>query len=195
MAIPPLSGSGMGLGEFLELLRKGVNRSFELRGDDSIHVTSYDGGRNLSFAGNTTVEESSSWVVVEIDSSDDGTSNDSDGNPTQWKYKGYIVRPKMNTKGYGSGSWVRVEIEPPSSPIEVDIFNFREYMNDGSGIQGNGINHDGSSYPENVKMVPLQKGEIYPAMRVSRLESKKGEEDKQTFEYWVNSENGEDGTC
>ena len=51
MAIPTPNGSGMGLGEFLELLRRGVNRSLELNGDDSINVEQFDGGRNLSFVG------------------------------------------------------------------------------------------------------------------------------------------------
>lgn len=57
MTIPTPNGSGMGLMEFLELLRKAVNRSFELNGDDSIHVESFDGGRNLSFVGEGAQEQ------------------------------------------------------------------------------------------------------------------------------------------
>ena len=48
MSIPQPTGSGIGLGEFLELLRKGVNKS-ELTGDDRILVEEHAGGRNLSY--------------------------------------------------------------------------------------------------------------------------------------------------
>ena len=169
MSIPPLNGSGLGLGEFLELLRQGVNRSYDLQGDDYIQVSDFDGGRNLRFVpeGSASATPWPVWVVVQITEKDSGSQPDDDGNPTQWKYKGQVLQPVPNKNGYEG--W---EVMPSTGrrivAPTVDIYNFREINNDGDGIQGNGINHDGSSYPANVKMIDLGVNEIYPALKVTK---------------------------
>lgn len=212
MAIQSPIGSGISLGEFLVTLLDAVNRSMELNGDEFIHVDDYDGGKSLTL--NPAIAELlggsldgiQKWVVVEIMKIEAvDTSEDDDDNPTQWTYKGQIVRPSTETLGYGDGStrftsnggtggWVRL-CECTKEDDWVNVYNFREYKNDGAGMQGNGVNHDGSSYPENVKMTDLMVGELYPAMEVTKWKTDDEGNRRRIIEYWVNSPNGEDGTC
>ena len=123
-------------------------------------------------------------------------SNDSDGNPTQWKYEGQVLQPSSSKYGYEG--WIPAVFTDENGDAVtniVDIFNFREINNDGTGIQGNGINHDGTAYPTNVKMIDLLVDEIYPALKVTKTKIDKSGEEERIYEYWVNSPNGEDGTC
>ena len=128
----------------------------------------------------------SGLVVVQItEKTEVSTSNDDDGNPTQWTYR--AKRVLKTASGYAG--WVSADTQRGAP--ELQTYNFREYLNDGDGRQGNGVNHDGTDYPVGFRMQSLEVGGIYPGMEVVAPDGSGG----SVVEYWVWQANGEDGTC
>lgn len=66
--------------------------------------------------------------------------------------------------------------------------NTFEDINDAAGIQGNGINIDGSAFPDNFDIQPIPAGTIVWVVRVVRAGS-------QVAEFWLSYVNAVDGTC
>ena len=66
--------------------------------------------------------------------------------------------------------------------------NMFEDMNDGAGIEGNGINVDGTDFPSGFEMQPVPAGTVVMMHRV--LEAAAG-----TQEFWFDFVNAVDGTC
>lgn len=117
------------------------------------------------------------WIWIRITDSTSTGNQDADGNPVQWTYPAEQVY-KVSA-GYGgwstfTGGW------------SGTAYNGAENLNDGSGRQGNGVDHDGSDYPTSIKMRPIQPDTIVAA----RLVNVGG-----TVEAWFDLVNGEDGTC
>lgn len=105
--------------------------------------------------------------------------NDANGNPVQWTYT--VTEVYKQSTGYGgwgvkSGTYVGT------------AYNSAEEGNDGTGVQMNGVDHDGADYPSTVSMQPLQNNAILPGVMIYTADG--------TPEVWLMPFGlGEDGSC
>ena len=123
-----------------------------------------------------------------ITRADNDTSvEDANGMPVRWTYTVYEV---VKT-GRGYSAWTQ---KSDGGEYAGDGFNFAEDQNTGTGIQGNGVDHDGSNYKTTFNMSPLSIGHIYPGVVISAPFSFNSK-NMIELEAWVWGMNGEDGTC
>jgi len=135
----------------------------------------------IDTTGGRVVNVSQRWISIRITASDAVTaSNDTNGNPTQWIYTANEV--SLENSGYGG--W-----QTTTNGWTGQAYSFAEDGNDGSGVQMNGIDHDGSDYPSTFDMTPVQIGRVVQALLFTP-------QDTKVAEAWFDpGGNGEDGTC
>lgn len=97
----------------------------------------------------------------------------------RWTYS--FVEVVKKTAGYGGWS-------TRTGGRTGTARNMFEDMNDGAGIEGNGINVDGTDFPAGFKMQPVPAGTVVMVYRV--LEASAGAQ-----EFWFDFVNAVDGTC
>lgn len=110
-------------------------------------------------------------------------SNDTNGNPTQWIY----TASEAYKSDVGYAAWT---VKAAEDGFTGNCYNFSENTNDGTGVQGNGIDHDGSGYPSTFSMQPIPIPQFVPGYLVSAPDGA-----GIALEAWVNWVNGEDGEC
>ncbi len=96
----------------------------------------------------------------------------------QWRYT--WVRVVKAAAGHDPGAWLELSETGYA-------YNRVESMNSALGVQGNGVDIDGASYPAGFSPQPCPEGCI-----VRLQEVKNGSGDS---EYWFSYENADDGTC
>ncbi len=98
------------------------------------------------------------------------------GNPNQWSYS--WTRQKLTTSGYTG--WTDDE-----QTGNANAYNLSEVMNDGAGLEGNGVDIDGADFPAGFELMPVPVG-AFVWMRAVK---------GALTEYWFQYENGIDGEC
>ena len=89
---------------------------------------------------------------------------------------------KTGIEGYETGGWLADWITP------LSCYNLIEYGNSGVGVQGNGVDVDGTDFPATFALQPCPVGTLVLMYTVRRSIS-------ENIEYWFQYESGIDGTC
>jgi len=95
----------------------------------------------------------------------------------RWSYT-FANVTKGGSVGYG-GTWT-------NGSTAGTAYNSIEQINNGAGIEGNGVDVDGTDFPSGFSIQPVPTNSI-----VRIFETANG----GTTEYWFSYENGIDGTC
>jgi hypothetical protein len=97
----------------------------------------------------------------------------------QWSYS--VKRTSKTATGYSNWS---------GTGTAFTAYNSMEYINDGSGVEGNGVDIDGTDFPTGFSIQPIPAGSPVLIHKLDILNG--GEPDE---EYWFCVPNGIDGTC
>lgn len=95
-----------------------------------------------------------------------------------WKYFCQrVVPPLSGVPGPGAFYISDASLDQACDPTSFDAWNTNEFDNDGSGVEGPGMNIDEQSYLDcNLEMKPLQQG-VYPYTRYKLSDG--------TFVHWI----------
>lgn len=118
----------------------------------------------------------STWFKV-ISHSEQGSTSSTP--PNQWDY----VLSQVHKTGNGYGGWAVVS----TGLVNVAGFNSFEDINDGTGVEGNGIDFSGSDFPAGFEMQPVPINSIVWGTVVYTT--------SLVREVWFSFVNAVDGTC
>jgi hypothetical protein len=90
----------------------------------------------------------------------------------------------------GYGGWTAVDGGRSGTTGTDPAYNSIEDANDGTGVQGNGVDVDGADYPAGFAQQPAPANIIVEMVVVSLVV-----EDVPLTEYWFTYEGADDGTC
>jgi len=142
------------------------------------------GGRDINIrrAGTRVVIENvqrqfaEELIFVKVDTAAATSVLDTNDNPVQWTYE----VTEYAKSGAGYGQWSEME-----GGFSGNAFNIIEDQNDGTGVQGHGINHDEISAGFNMSPVPV--GTILIATVLTNPDD--------GSECWFSYVNNVDGAC
>jgi hypothetical protein len=135
-----------------------------------IEISEHRGRIVIGLAARSPLPRQTFWATI--------TGHTEDG-PNRYRYN-YTEAAKTAT---GYGGWT----DKPAGRTGV-CFNLTEDINDGSGVEGNGIDLDGEDFPDGFTLRPCPDGTPVLLTIVTLA-------DASAKEAWFSWENPVDGTC
>ena len=170
----------------------GLSRSYEFSGDQETRLVGGD-GIDIIDTGDVKIIKLASTVAEEAKPPVGSVSVDKTGfwakiganaadGTNRWKY----AWTEQTKSSAGYGGWGNLSGGRSGTTGISPARNSIEDMNDGTGVQGNGVDIDGTAFPAGFSV------QACPANNIVWMESVSV---GTAVEYWFSYENGIDGTC